>query len=75
MKDDDEFMNKVNNAAETFKTESKKGKETECAIITYLDIITWLEKVIRETEEGDFKIAVKQYKEIIDGFYPKKKTE
>ena len=73
VKDDNEFMSKVKNAAETFNTESKKDKETEYAIITYKDILNWLEEVIIETEEGDFKTAVKQYKEIIKGFYPETK--
>ena len=79
VKDDEEFMAKIVAAAKEFNNESKiyddKTRDTKYAIITYKDILSWLEDVIKETEEGDFKTAVKQYKEIIDGFYPKKKTE
>ena len=77
VKDDEEFMDKAAEAAKEFNSESKtyddKDKYTKYAIVTYKDIITWLEDVIKETEEGDFKTAVKQYKEIIMGFYPETK--
>lgn len=75
--DDKEFVDKVHEAAKEFNKESKifddNNKKTRYSIITYKDIISWLEEVIRDTEEGDFKTAVIQYKEIIKGFYPETK--
>lgn len=80
VKDDEEFVNKAVEAAKEFNNESKiyddkSQKDTKYAVITYKDIISWLEEVIKETEEGDFKTAVKQYKKIIEGFYPQKETK
>lgn len=73
IRDDEDFMRKADDAARKFNGETTpiiKDKPTVYAIITYKEIISWLETVIKETEEGDFKTAVKQYKEIVKGFYP-----
>lgn len=73
---DEAFRKKAETAAEKFNNETTptiKDISTNYAIITYKDILNWLEEVIKETEEGDFKTAVKQYKEIIKGFYPETK--
>lgn len=73
VKGDKDDINKAAESAKRFNNKESNQKETVYAIITYKDIISWLEQVIKETEEGDFKTAVKQYKEIIKGFYPETK--
>jgi hypothetical protein len=74
VKGDKSDRDKAEASAQPFNSESdgKKSKATVYAIITYKDIIGWLEKVILKTEEGDFKTAVMQYKTILEDFYPKK---
>lgn len=77
VRNDEDFKRKAESAAEKFNHETTpivKDKPTDYAIITYRDIIHWLEKVIKGTEEGSFMTAVKQYKKILDDFYPKEKT-
>ncbi len=73
VKGDEEDIKKAEESSLPFATETKRNEKTSYAIITYKDIIRWLEEVIKDTEEGDFKTAVIQYKEIIKGFYPETK--
>lgn len=74
VKGDKDDINKAAESAKRFNNKESNQKETVYAIITYKDIISWLEQVIKNTEEGDFKTAVKQYKKIIEGFYSQKEA-
>ena len=74
VKGDKDDINKAAESAKRFNNKESNQKETVYAIITYKDIISWLEQVIKDTEEGDFKTAVKQYKKIIEGFYSQKEA-
>lgn len=77
VKGDKNDRDKAEASAKPFNSESdgKKSIPTVYAIITYKDIIGWLEEVILETKEGDFKTAVQQYKTILEDFYPKAKAK
>lgn len=62
---DDHFKQQANESAKTYNNESKKGDETNYAVITYKDdIIPWLKEVMK-TAKDDFRKVVNDYYELV----------
>ena len=59
VKGDKDDINKAAESAKRFNNKESNQKETVYAIITYKDIISWLEQVIKNKKIGNNLINIK----------------